>query len=321
MKAIQFHEFGEPEVLRLEDVPIPEPKQGEVLIRVHACGINFAETLMRQNQYMFTPTLPYILGAEVAGTIEKLGADVKSLSVGQRVVAWLPNGGYAEYAIAPHQTTVNLPEAIDFAEGAGILVQGLTAFHMLKTVAQVNSRQTVLVNAAAGGVGSVAVQLAKLLGAQVVATAGSSEKLEFVRSLGADTLVNYREPNWQEQVLHATDGKGADVILESVGGEVFHKSLECLAPGGRLIVFGRSSGSTVFDPINLAEHNQTVTGFSIYEFRENPLYTESLSALFEYIQQGKLKVQIGGVFPLEEASKVHHLIASRSTQGKLILQP
>ena len=322
MKAIQFHEFGEADVLRLEDIPVPEPKSGEVLIRVQATGVNFADILQRKNQYIYTPSLPFTPGTEVAGTIERLGTDVQSFSLGQRVVSFAHHGGYAEYTVAPARLTAALPEEIDFELGAAIIIQGLTAFHMLKTVAQVKPGQTVLVNAAAGGVGTLAVQLAKIFGAaQVVATAGSPEKLDFVQSLGADSSVNYREPDWQEQVMDATNKKGVDVALESVGGEGFHKSLECLASRGQLIVFGRSSGSTVFDPIVLLDKTRSVTGFSLYEFLEHPLYTESLNALFEYIKQGQLKVQIGNVFPLDQAVKVHQLIESRSTQGKLILKP
>lgn len=322
MKAIQFHEYGDADVLRLEDISVPQPKPGEVLIRVEACGVNFADTLQRQNKYIYTPALPFIPGQEVAGTVEQLGAEVKSFSVGQRVVAFIANGGYAEYVVAPAQMTVNLPQEVNFDAGAAILIAGLTAFHMLKTVAQLTSKQTVLVNAAAGGVGSVAVQLAKILGAkQIVATAGSPEKLELARSLGADTLVNYRDGDWHEQVLQATDNKGVDVILESVGGEVFNQSLECLADWGNLIVYGRSSGSAVFDPSNLIAKNQSVIGFGVYGFLQNPLYSESVKTLFEYIKQGHLKVQIGGLFPLTQATKVHQLIESRSTQGKLILQP
>lgn len=322
MKAIQFHEYGDPAVLQLVDIPVPEPKSGEVLIRVQATGVNFADTLQRKNQYIYTPVLPFTPGAEVAGTIERLGADVQSFFIGQRVVAFTTDGGDAEYVVAPEQLTVTLPEEIDFDSGAAIIIQGLTAFLMLKTIAELHPGQTVLVNAAAGGVGSVAVQLAKILGAkQVIATAGSPEKLELARSLGADSLVNYREPDWQEQVMHATDGKGVDVILEAVGGEVFHKSLECLGTRGQLVVYGRSSGSTDFDPMILLDKNQSIKGFSLYGFLENPIYTESLNSLFEYIKQGQLKVHIGGVFPLEKAVEVHQLLESRSTQGKLILKP
>lgn len=323
MKAIQFHEYGDADVLRLVNLPVPELKQGEVLIRVQATGVNFADILQRRNIYVYTPSLPFIPGSEVAGTIEALGADVPSFFVGQRVVALVQKGGYAEYVVAPHYLAAVLPEEIDFDLGAAIILQGLTAFHMLKTVAHLHSGQTVLVHSAAGGVGTLAVQLAKLFGAkQVIATAGSLEKLELARSLGADTLVNYRAPDWQEQVMGATDGKGVDVILEALGGEVFHKSLECLAIGGQLIVYGRSSGSTVFDPSFLINKNQTVTGFWLTWFLENPLqYTESLNTLFEYVKQGQLNVNIGDVFPLEQAAKVHHLLESRSTQGKLILKP
>ncbi len=322
MKAIQFFEYGNSDVLRLEDISLPEPKSEEVLIKIHACGVNFADTLVRKNQYIFTPSLPFIPGFEVAGTIEKLGTEVTGFSIGQRVVAFISNGGYAEYATAPQNLTAILPEEIEFVSGAAIQIHGLTAFHMLKTVAQLKPGQSVLVNAAAGGVGSIAVQLAKIFGAsQIVATAGSPEKLEFAQSLGANTLVNYREPDWHEQVLRATDGKGVDVILEAVGGEIFLKSLECLANFGKLIVYGSSSGSSVFDPTILLTKNKTVIGFGLYGFLENTLYTESLNTLFEYIKQGKLNVQISSRFPLAEASKVHHLIESRSSQGKLILQP
>jgi NADPH:quinone reductase len=322
MKAVQFHEFGNVDVLRLEDIPTPEPRSEEVVIKVQACGVNFADTLQRKDQYVHTPILPFTPGVEVAGTIEQLGADVRGFSVGQRVVAFTKDGGYAEYAIAPANLTVVLPDEIGFDTGAAILTQGLTAFHMLITLAHLNSGQTVLVNAAAGGVGSLAVQIAKILGAShVIATAGSAEKLEFVKSLGADTPINYRDANWQEQVMQATDGKGVDVVLESVGGDVFHKSLDCLAFRGQLIVFGRSSGSTVFDPVILLDKTRTVTGFSLYDFLDNPLYTESLNALFEYIKQGKLKVQIGGVFPLADAQKVHQLLENRNTQGKLLVKP
>jgi NADPH:quinone reductase len=322
MKAIQFHEFGDVDVLRLEDIPTPEPKSGEVLIRVQACGVNFADTLQRKNQYIYEPALPFTPGTEVSGTIEKLGADVQSFAIGQRVIAFTTEGGYAEYAIAPAELTVTLPDEIDFDSGAAIVTQGLTAFYMLKTIAQLKPGQTVLVHAAAGGVGSLAVQLAKILGAkQVVATAGSADKLEFAKSLGADSLINYRDANWQEQVMQATDNQGVDLVLEAVGGDIFHKSLDCLTTFGRLIVYGRSSGSTVFDPIILLNKTRSVTGFSLYEFLYNPLYTESLNALFEFIKQGKLNVQIGGTFPLAEASKVHQLIESRSSQGKLIVKP
>lgn len=322
MKAIQFHEFGNVDVLRLEDLPVPEPKSGEILIRVQACGINFADTLIRKNQYVYTPSLPFTPGFEVAGTIEQLGADVQSFSVGQRVVTFLRGGGYAEYTVAPQELTVALPEKVDFDTGAAIPVTGLTAFLMLKELAQLDATKTVLIHAAAGGVGSQAVQLAKILGAKhVIATAGSPEKLELAKSLGADTPINYQDADWQEQVMQATDGKGVDVILEAVGGDIFHKSLECLAFRGQLIVYGRSSGSTVFDPIVLLDKSRTITGFSLYDFLAGPLYGQALSALFDYLNQGQLKVQIGGVFPIEEASKVHQLIESRSSQGKLILKP
>jgi NADPH:quinone reductase len=322
MKAIQFHEFGNVDVLRLEDIPTPELKPEEVLIKVQACGVNFADTLIRKNEYIYTPDLPFTPGTEVSGTIEKLGANVTGFSVGQRVVAFTKDGGYAEYAIASANLTVVLPDEIDFDSGAAIITQGLTAFYLLKTIAQLKQGQSILINAAAGGVGTIAIQIAKILGAShIIATAGSPEKLDFVKSLGADVPINYRNANWQEQVMKATNGKGVDLVLESVGGDIFQKSLDCLAFRGQLVVFGRSSGSVSIDPIMLLEKARTITGFSLYEFLYNPLYTESLNELFAYIKQGKLKVQIGGIFPLAEASKVHQLLENRSTQGKLLVKP
>ncbi len=322
MKAVQFHEFGDFDVLRFEDISVPEPKQGEVLIRVQAGGVNFGDIQLRKNQYIYTPTLPFTPGFEVAGTIERLGTDVTGFSIGQRVAAFMPNGGYAEYAIAPAQMTLVLPDEVDFNSAVAVMTQGVTALLMLKTIAQLKPGQSVLVHAAAGGVGSLAVQVAKILGAShVIATASSPEKLELAKSLGAETAVNYRDADWQEQVMRATNSKGVDVILEAVGGDIFHKSLDCLAFRGQLIVYGRSSGSTVFDPIILLDKARTVTGFSLYDFLDSPLYSESLNELFAYLKQGQLKVQIGGVFSLEQASKVHQLIESRSSQGKLILKP
>ncbi len=322
MKAVQFHEFGDFDVLRFEDISVPEPKQGEVLIRVQAGGVNFGDIQLRKNQYIYTPTLPFTPGFEVAGTIERLGTDVTGFSIGQRVAAFMPNGGYAEYAIAPAQMTLVLPDEVDFNSAVAVMTQGVTALLMLKTIAQLKPGQSVLVHAAAGGVGSLAVQVAKILGAShVIATASSPKKLELAKSLGAETAVNYRDADWQEQVMRATNSKGVDVILEAVGGDIFRKSLDCLAFRGQLIVYGRSSGSTVFDPIILLDKARTVTGFSLYDFLDSPLYSESLNELFAYLKQGQLKVQIGGVFSLEQASKVHQLIESRSSQGKLILKP
>lgn len=323
MKAIQFYEYGDADVLRMENLPVPEPAEGEVLIRVKAIGVNFSDTERRRNAYPYPSPLPFIPGFEVAGIIERLGEGVQRFCAGERVIAFMQSGGYAEYVAVPHNLVMVLPEGVDFEVGAMLPVQGLTAFYLLKT-ACLKPKETVLIPGAAGGVGTLALQLAKILcSAHVVATAGSPEKLELAHSLGADSLVNYHDTDWQEQVMQATQGKGADVILEMIGGEVFQKSLACLATQGRLIVYSRmSSEQTVFDPIALILKNQTVIGFNITGFLENSLeYVEPLHTLFEYVKQGQLKVHIGGVYPLEQAAKVHRLIESRSTKGKLILQP
>ncbi|MEJ7862029.1 MAG: zinc-binding dehydrogenase, partial [Pyrinomonadaceae bacterium] len=208
MKAIRIHEFGGAENLRVEEIEKPTAGADEILIKTAAAGINFADTMLRQNKYLFSPELPFTLGFEVAGTIEAAGANVQKLKVGQRVLATIRGGGYAEYAVADWRTIVPIPDNLDFGKATVLLVQGLTALGLL---ADLKSGQTILIHAAAGGVGSLLVQLAKHKGAKVLGTASTTEKLEKVVALGADVGINYTESDWTDEVLAATDGKGADL--------------------------------------------------------------------------------------------------------------
>lgn len=324
MKAIQFKEYGKPEVLQMVEVPMPTINPGYVLVKVKSAGVNFADTARRYGQYLAKTPLPYIPGAEVAGVITEVSPEVTEYKKGDRVVALTDNGGYAEYISLHESQLVKIPENVDFNQAAAILGQGVSAYHILKTSGQIKKGDTVLVHAAAGGVGTLAVQLAKIMGAgKVIATASSSEKLELVHTLGADVGINYTEENWHKQVLVNTEGKGGDIILEMVGGDIFKKSLKCIATNGRLVVYGRAGGEvTKFDPAVLMQRNVSVIGFwLVHILKDVKLYKESVIELLNYIGEGKLKLIIGRTFSLGDAKIAHELMEGRQTIGKLVLNP
>jgi len=239
MKAIRLNKFGGTENLSVDEIEKPTAGAGEVLIKTAAAGINFADTMLRQNKYLFTPELPFTLGFEVAGTVEAVGENVQNVQVGQRVLAMMRGGGYAEYATAMAAQVVPIPDGMNFGESTVLLVQGLTALGLLQNL---KAGDAILIHAAAGGVGSLLVQIAKQKGAKVLGTASSPEKLEKVAALGADVGINYTEADWTDEVLRATDGKGANLIIEMVGGEIGKQNLKCLAIGGTMIVYGAASG-------------------------------------------------------------------------------
>jgi NADPH:quinone reductase len=324
MKAVQLQKFGGPEVLEMVEIDRPVPTGREVLIEIKAIGVNYADTARREGQYVVKTPLPFIPGAEIAGVVTAVGEKVASVKPGMRVVTLIESGGYSEFALADETSLIPIPEQLDFQNAAALPLQGLSAYHVLKTMGRLEKGETVLVHAAAGGVGTLSVQLAKLFGAgKIIATASSPEKLELARKMGADVLINYSESNWVEQVLEATGGKGVDVALEMVGGEVFNKTLKCLATFGRLVVFGAASGEqSRMYPSSLMARNQSVIGFFLPQIMRKPeLLQHSLVELLTYLGEGKLKLTIGGVFPLEEAANVHVLLQSRKTTGKLLLEP
>jgi NADPH:quinone reductase len=324
MKAIQLQEYGGPEVLMMVEIESPVPKGREVLVEIKAIGVNYADTARREGQYVVKTPLPFIPGAEIAGVVAAVGEKVTTVKPGTRVVTLIESGGYSEFALADERSLIPLPDQLDFQNAAALPLQGLSAYHVLKTMGRLEKGETVLVHAAAGGVGTLAVQLAKLFGAgKIIATASSAEKLELARQMGADVLVNYTESTWVEQVLEATGGKGVDVALEMVGGDVFNKTLKCLATFGRLVVFGAASGEqSKMYPSSLMARNQSVIGFFLPQIMRKPeLLQPSLVELLTYLGEGKLKLTIGGVFPLEDAAVVHQLLQSRKTTGKLILEP
>ncbi|MBI1851813.1 MAG: quinone oxidoreductase [Planctomycetes bacterium] len=329
MKTIQMRRFGGPEVFEVVEAPTPIPSPGQALVRVRAAGVNFAETLMRENRYAVTPELPAVLGTEVAGTIESLGDGVEGLAIGTRVAAPLFAagsflGGYAECALIDAGFVVPLPDALSFEVATALMVQGLTALYL--TQQSPPSGKTVLISAAAGGVGSMLIQLAKHTGAAtVIAAASTDDKLDFARSLGADACVDYTQTDWAAQARAACGGTGPDIIYESVGGAVTKTSLDLLAPRGELVVYGalniQSFHLGVPELLGLIFKNQSVTGFALAPLLTHDGLESGLAKLFDLTLRGHLTVMIGGSFPLERAADAHRALEGRRTTGKLVLVP
>lgn len=314
MRAIQVSEFGGPEQMRLVDLPDPVPGPGQVLIEVERAGINNADTHQVEDSYVTSPSLPFVPGGEVAGR----------LGDGRRVVA-LTTGGYAGKALAYAPATFDVPEGVDMGQALALLVQGITAWHLLKTCTHMRPGESVVVHAAAGGVGTLSVQLAKLWGAgRVIATASSEEKRQLALSLGADVAIGYDHPDGLAAALvAANDGKNVDIVLEMVGGSVFDHSLQALAPFGRLAFFGvagREQPKPV-DPRALLRHSSAIIGFWMMHCFQRPqeMLAEPLAELFGLVQQGKLKPIVGATYPLGDAPQAHRDLRSRGTVGKLLL--
>jgi NADPH:quinone reductase len=324
MKTVRFHKTGGPEVLVYEDVPDPTPKDGEVLIRIEAAGVNFADVMRRRgDDYPIPSPPPFTLGAEVAGTIGAVGTEVTSVEVGSLVFATPGDGGYAQYICLPAAAVVPLPSGFSPAQ-ATTLGMGLTAALSLRKTARLVAGESVLVEAAAGGVGSFAVQLAKLYGAdKVIAAASTPEKRSIAERLGADASVDYTAPDWVEKVRALTNGRGVDVVLEVTGGETVGQALDAMAPFGRMAFLGQSSGKTALvDPWRLTVPNHSVTGFYIGAFLAFPdLIQSTFAEIIGYVMAGKLSLEVGTVLPLSQAGDAHRLLEGRKTTGKVVLQP
>jgi len=326
MKQIVVNEFGGPEKLTLHDVPMPSVGDGQIVIKVEASGVNFSDVLQRKNKYVFPVTLPFVPGYEVAGIVTEIGKGVENISIGDRVVAMLPNnGGYAEYVATDYFLASVLPPSISNQESLALQVQGLTAYFMLKDFAKMQAGQTVLIHAAAGGVGTLLVQIAKEMGAgKIIATASDAEKLAIAKALGADELINYSETNWSEKVKEVTDGRGVDLILCGTGGHILQNSFSCLAPFGRLVIFGDSVGSTTieesFSLFALRSNILQVFGLAPY-FGIPELMQEAYQYLFSQAATGKLKIHIGQTFSLNDAAVAHRKMENRQTTGKTVLIP
>jgi NADPH2:quinone reductase len=313
MKAIQISEFGGPEVMKLVDIDQPKPGSDEVLLDVTAIGINYADTHQVENSYLSPQALPLVPGIEVVGT-----------HGGKRYLAAVSSGGYAEKALAHTSSLFPIPDTVTDNQALCMLVQGTTAWHLLKTMAHLQKGESVVVHAAAGGVGTLAIQLAKLWGGKVIAVTSSPDKAALAKSLGADALVDAAEPDLAKAIRTANGGKGVDIVLEMVGGPTFDQSLLALADFGRLITFGMASRTapTPIHPGALMHGSKTVAAFWLANcFGKPALLDEVLVELFQMVTDGKLKPVIGATYSLDQAVIAHQAMLARGTTGKIVLTP
>lgn len=324
MKAVVIHQFGDESVLQYEDAPDPTVGPRDVLIRVRASSVNRGDLGRRAGGMAAATSLPLILGWDVAGDVVQIGAEVNTVMTGQRVVARLPQGGYAELAVAPANTVVRLPDEVSYDEAASLPVVFLTAWVALLDTAKLTGNDTVLVQAAGSGVGMAGVQIAKkVVGARVITTAGSDEKVARARGLGADEAINYTTHDFLPEVQRSTDGVGVQAALDMVGGDVFARSQRALAEGGRLVSVGRSSGAAPEVDTALAEQQkQKVTvGWALPQLRTPEYAAQELARIVALVADGTLTTVIDKIFPLRDASEAHRYLASRSQFGKVILNP
>lgn len=314
MRAIQMREFGGPEVLELVELPRPEPAPGEVLVRVSAAGLNFADTHTRENAYVAKAELPLVPGSEVVGIRE---------DTGERVVALCGTGGYAEWAVAPERLCFGVPEGVEDATALALLLQGLTAWHLYRTQGRVAEGESVVVVSGAGGVGSLAVQLGHAMGAgRVIATASTEEKRELCRALGADAAIDGAPEGLTERLLEANGGEPVEVVFEMAGGAVFDACQGALAPFGRIVAYGISSKEVnTVRTGSLLKRSHSVVGFWLFHMLDRPAWIDdALADLFARTARGELRVVVGGSFPLERAHEAQEALAGRRTTGKVVLQ-
>lgn len=323
MKAIELTGFQGLDSVRVADVEKPQPREGEVLIKVRAAGVNFAELEQIHGRYPFQRPLPGVMGFEAAGEVVGVGGGVNTIRIGDKVVALVSSGGYAEYATAAAELALPIPDGITFAQATSIVVQGLSACALLRHATQLRAGATVLIQAAAGGVGLYLVQLAKIMGARVIALASSEKKLEIVRALGADLTIDYTRDEWGDRVLEATAGKGVDLVLEMASGEIGKKSFSLLAPFGHFILFGAKNAADTITPQQVQQliyNNQTVSGFNFPTIDRKDV-AQCIPELLELISQGKIKIIADTVFALSDVKKAFDALVNRRTIGKVVLEP
>jgi NADPH2:quinone reductase len=323
MQVVRIQQQGGPEVMHVEEVPTPEPGQGQVRVRVAAAGVNFIDIYHRSGQYKVP--LPYVLGVEGAGTVDALGQGVSDVKVGDGV-AWagIP-GSYASHLVAPVERLVPVPSGVDLHKAAAVMLQGMTAHYLTHSTFPLQANHKCLIHAAAGGVGQLFCQMARMRGAAlIIGTAGSAEKAQLAREAGANEVILYREQDFLEESKRLTHGSGLDVVYDSVGKDTFMKSLAALKMRGTLVLFGASSGAVPpFDPNELQNHGSaylTRPTLGHYTATRDELLWRS-GDLFKWIDAGQLKVRVDRVYNLDEAARAQTDLASRGTAGKLLLEP
>tara|TARA_B100000519_G_C14248130_1_gene440952 strand:- start:914 stop:1882 length:969 start_codon:yes stop_codon:yes gene_type:complete len=322
MKAVRFHEFGGPEVLKYEETETPVILNGELLVKVGASGVNFIDTYQRTGAYKVE--LPHIAGQEAAGEVIGVSDDVNGFDVGDHVAFTGTPFAYAEYMKVPAEKAVKLPPGVSDQEGAAILLQGMTAHYLANSTYPLQKGQTCLIHAAAGGVGLLLVQIAKMLGAQVIGTVSTEEKAELARSVGADEIILYTEKDFTSEVKRITDGEGLPVVFDSVGKTTFEGSLNCLGHRGYMVLYGQSSGRV--DPVDPQILNAkgslflTRPSLNSYALSREEIEWRA-NDLFSWVESGKMKIHIDGVFHLSEAGEAHTRLEGRKTTGKVVLTP
>jgi NADPH2:quinone reductase len=322
MKAIRLHAFGGPEAYRYEEVPDPTPGPGQVLVRIEAAGVNFIDVYQRTGLYPIK--LPATPGSEAGGTVAALGSGVTDLRVGDRIAYQGVLGAYAEQAVVPAERQVRLPEGVSTKQGAAAMLQGMTAHYLACSTYPLKPGDTCLVHAAAGGVGLLLCQIAKLRGARVIGTVSTREKAARARAAGADEVILYTEQDFEAEVKRLTDAKGVQAVYDSVGRTAFDQSLRCLAPRGMMVLFGQASGPV--PPFELQTLNQRG---SLFLTRPSlPHYVATRAELLEragevlgWVRDGKLRLHIGHEFPLSQAAEAHRQLQARATTGKVLLLP
>ena len=322
MKAVRIDKYGGPEVLTHEDIAVPEPKAGEARVKIEAIGLNYIDIYQRTGLYPLQT--PFTLGMEGAGIVDAIGDGVTEVKAGDRVAYAMILGSYAEYAIVPAAKLAPLPANVDTKSAAALMLQGMTAHYLTHDTYPLKPGDTALIHAAAGGVGLLLIQIAKMLGARVIGTAGTEAKAELAKSMGADEVILYTQTDFLPEVKKLTDGKGVDVVYDSVGATTFDKSLDCLRPRGYLALFGQSSGPVApFDPGKLAAKGSlflTRPSLAHYMLNRDELLQRA-NDLFDWTASGKLKLCIDGRFSLQDAAEAQRLLEGRKTTGKVVLVP
>jgi NADPH2:quinone reductase len=320
MKAIQVHQFGGPEVLKLQEVPTPKPGPGQVLVRVHAAGVNPYDTYMRNGTYAIKPPLPYTPGSDAAGVIEAVGEGVTKIKPGMRVyTARTVSGAYAEYALALESQVQPLPDRISFAQGAGVWVPYGTAFTALHHHAKAQPGETLLIHGASGGVGTAAIQFGRVMGITVFGTAGTPKGLELIKKEGAHQAFDHSKPGYTEEIMKATGGRGVDVILEMLANVNLSNDLKMLAQNGRVIIIG-NRGEITINPRDLMARRATAKGFTLWAATEQET-TEIMAAIGAGLANGTLRPIVGKELPLKDASQAHVDVLAPGAHGKIVLVP
>jgi NADPH2:quinone reductase len=322
MKAIQVKQPGGPEAMELVDLPIPQPKPHEAVVKILAAGVNFIDVYNREGRYKVP--LPFIPGQEGAGVVSAVGSDVREVAAGDRVAYTSVLGSYAEYAVVPADRLVKIPDGVSDRQAAATMLQGLTAHYLVHDTYPLKKGETTLIHAAAGGVGLLLVQMAHNIGARIIGTVSTEEKAKLAREAGVDEIILYTQSDFEAETKRLTAGKGVDVVYDSVGKTTFEKGLNVLRPRGMMALFGGSSGAVpAFEPIILTQKGSlylTRPSINHYIITRQELEKRA-SAVFEMIRAGKLKLRIEHVYPLAQAAQAHRDLESRKTMGKLLLIP